>query len=51
MNKITEQQYKEVSELIGCDLATIKAVAEVESNGSGFDDKGRIKMLLSSCVS
>lgn len=45
MNKITEQQYKEVSELIGCDLATIKAVAEVESNGSGFDDKGRIKML------
>lgn len=45
MNKITEQQYKEVSDLIGCDLATIKAVAEVESNGSGFDNKGRIKML------
>lgn len=45
MNKITEQDYKEVASLIGCELATIKAVAEVESNGSGFDNKGRIKML------
>lgn len=45
MNKITEQEYIEVAKLIGCELATIKAVAEVESNGSGFDTKGRIKML------
>jgi hypothetical protein len=45
MNIITEQDFAETANLIGCELATIKAVAEVESNGSGFDNKSRIKML------
>lgn len=31
---------------IGCSVAAIRAVAEVESSGSGFDSKGRPKTLL-----
>ena len=33
---ITENQYKESAKRIGCSVAAIKAVASVESNGSGF---------------
>jgi N-acetylmuramidase len=43
--KLTEEDYKKSAKLIGCEIATIKAVSEVESNGGGFDAKGRVKML------
>lgn len=33
---ITEEQYKNVADKLGCEVAAIKAVAEVESSGSGF---------------
>lgn len=42
---ITEKQYKEVADLIGCEIATVKAVAKVESNGSGFNKDGSPKIL------
>lgn len=33
---ITEQAYKQAAQSIGCDVASIKAVSEVESMGDGF---------------
>ncbi len=33
---ITEQQYQQAAELLGVDTASIKAVKQVESRGSGF---------------
>lgn len=33
------------ADLIGCDLATIKAVIEVETRGSGFDSRSRPRIL------
>ena len=43
--EISEAKLKEVADLLGCELAAIKAVAEVESNGSSFLRDGRIKIL------
>lgn len=43
--KLTEQDYKDASELLGVDTATIKAVTDVESAGSGFLPFGRPKIL------
>lgn len=37
---ITENQYKKSAEKIGCEVAAVKAVAAVESNGSGFQSDG-----------
>lgn len=37
---ITENRYKKSAEKIGCEVATLKAVATVESNGSGFQSDG-----------
>ncbi|MCD8435886.1 N-acetylmuramidase family protein [Tenacibaculum dicentrarchi] len=45
MNKINECDYEIAAEIIGCDIATIKAVAEVESNGNGFNLDGSPKIL------
>lgn len=45
MLEITEQQYKEAAGIIGCDVACIKAVKQVEANGSGFMPDGSIKIL------
>lgn len=37
---ISENQYKKSAEKIGCEVAAVKAVAAVESNGSGFQSDG-----------
>lgn len=42
---LTEQDYADTAEELGVETAAIKAVAEVESAGAGFDGKGRPKIL------
>ena len=42
---ITEQAYKDSAASIGCEVAAIKAVAEVESSGDGFLADGKVKIL------
>lgn len=42
---LSENDFKEASLLLGCEVAAIKAVAKVESDGSGFDNLGRIRIL------
>jgi hypothetical protein len=41
---ITEQKYLSVSLAIGCNVAAVMAVAEVESGGNGFFQSGKIKI-------
>jgi hypothetical protein len=43
--KLTEQDYLEAAKELNCDVAAIKAVAEVESAGGGFLPDGRPKIL------
>lgn len=43
--KLTDQDYRDAANLLGVDVATIKAVTEVESSGSGFLPSGRPKIL------
>ncbi len=45
MNKLTNSDYVRAAELLNCEIAAIKAVAEVESRGGGFDSSGRVKIL------
>ena len=45
LNLLTESDFKEAAELLNCDIAAIKAVAEVESSGNGFLSDGRVKIL------
>lgn len=42
---ITEEEFKKAADVIGCEVAVIKAVAKVESNGSGFNEDGTPKTL------
>lgn len=42
---ITEQGFAAAAKELGVEVATIKAVASVESAGSGFDPDGRVKIL------
>ena len=42
---LTEQDFQAAAELLGVEVAAIKAVAEVESYGSGFLPDGRTKIL------
>lgn len=42
---IGELDYAHAAETLGCDVATIKAVDEVESSGAGFLKSGRPKIL------
>lgn len=42
---LTESDYQEAAESLGVDLAAVKAVAQVESSGSGFLSDGRVKVL------
>lgn len=44
-NGLTEADYQEAAKLLGCEPAAIKAVAEVESSGSGFLATGEPKIL------
>lgn len=39
--KLTEEDFSDAAYELGCDIATIKTVCAIESNGSGFDKKGR----------
>jgi len=43
--KISEEEFKTAADLIGCEVAVIKAVAKIESNGSGFNADGTPKTL------
>lgn len=45
LNLLTESDFKEAAKLLNCDVAAIKAVAEVESSGNGFLTDGRVKIL------
>ena len=42
---LTESDFKEAAKILNCDVAAIKAVAEVESSGNGFLSDGRVKIL------
>lgn len=43
--KITEKGFSDAAKLLNCEVACIKAVYEVESNGSGFLPNGEVKIL------
>jgi hypothetical protein len=42
---LTDADYEAAAKLLNCEVAVIKAVAEVESSGSGFLTDGRVKIL------
>ena len=43
--KLVESDFRAAAKLLKCDVAAIKAVAEVESSGNGFLSDGRVKIL------
>ena len=43
--RLTEEDYKIAAALLACEVAAIKAVAEVESRGDGFLQDGRPRIL------
>ncbi len=43
--RLTEKDYQKAAKLVGCEVAAIKAVAEVESSGAGFLSDGRPRLL------
>lgn len=45
MNKLTEKDYRDAANFLGCDVAAVKAVAQVEGRGSGFNRDGSPKIL------
>lgn len=45
MANITEEEFKKAADIIGCEVEAIKAVAKVESNGSGYLSDGSPKTL------
>ncbi len=42
---LTAQAFTAAAAALGCDVASIRAVDEVESAGAGFDASGRVKIL------
>lgn len=42
---ITEQEFKDAAAIIGCEVAAIRAVYEVEAAGKGYLPDGRVKIL------
>jgi hypothetical protein len=42
---LSEQSFELAAQALGCDVAAVKAVAEVESRGSGFDPMNRPTIL------
>lgn len=42
--KLTNENYCEAAKDLGCDVAALMAVAEVESAGGGYDENGRLKL-------
>lgn len=45
LNLLTDNDYEEAAKLLKCEVAAIKAFAEVESSGAGFLPDGRPKIL------
>lgn len=45
MKKLTEKDFADAAKVLDCDVAAIKAVAQVESAGSGFLTNGEPKIL------
>jgi hypothetical protein len=43
--KLTEKDFAAAAKSLGCEVAAIKAVAEVESSGNGFLNDGRLRLL------
>lgn len=43
--KLEDHDYETAAHLLNCDVAAIKAVADVESSGNGFLEDGRAKIL------
>jgi hypothetical protein len=43
--KLTDIDFKAAAGILKCDVPAVKAVAEVESSGSGFLSDGRVKIL------
>lgn len=39
------QSFARAAKLLGCEVAAIQAVVDVETNGNGFDKRGRLKAL------
>jgi hypothetical protein len=48
--KLSDADYTRASQLLGCDVASIRAVAAVESAGTGFLEDGRPKILFEAHV-
>ena len=42
---LTRQDYEDAAKILGCEPEAIQAVSQVESNGDGFDNQGRPKIL------
>jgi hypothetical protein len=42
---LTDDDYKTAAKELGCDIASIRAVASVESAGEGFLEDGRVRVL------
>lgn len=45
MTPLTDEDFDRAADMIGCDVATARAVIEVEANGRGFFPSGKPKML------
>ncbi len=45
IRRLSDQDYRTVAQLIGCSVAAVRAVIEVEAAGSGFLNDGRPKIL------
>lgn len=43
--RLTDRDYQAIAQMIGCDIATVRAVVEIESSGAGFLADGRPKIL------
>ena len=42
---LTQTDYQQAADILGCEVATIKAVTKIESNGGGFLPDGKVKIL------
>ncbi|WP_406858472.1 N-acetylmuramidase family protein [Alsobacter sp. KACC 23698] len=43
--RLTDSDIARAAELLGCDVPAIRAIIEIETRGSGFDRRGRLKAL------
>ena len=50
MSELTEADYRAAADSLGCEVAAVKAVAEVESAGAGFLRSGEPKILFEAHV-